>query len=122
MFLYNPATNVYKYVCGGIVMNISENIRKYRKELKMTQQELADKIGVQVLAIKQWENGKYEPTIKNVRKMCEIFGVSAQVLCGLEEPDFIFKSEDKEFLVELSNAPSDIMKEMKNYYEYLKSK
>lgn len=103
-------------------MNISENIRKYRKEQKMTQAELAEKVGVRVLAIKQWESGNYEPTIKNVRKLCEIFGVSAQALCGLEEPDFVVKDEDKEFLVELSNAPSDIMKEMKSYFEYLKTK
>lgn len=102
-------------------MSFGENLRKYRKQAGLTQNQLADKIGVRVLAIKQWEGDKYEPTARNLKALCLALDVSAQKLCGLEEPDFFANVEDKDFLIELSSASPDIMKEMKKYYNYLKA-
>lgn len=102
-------------------MSFGQNLRKYRKNKGMTQRELAEKIGVAVLAVKQWEGDKYEPTARNLKLLCQTLDVSAQILCGLAEPDFIVKDEDKEFLVELTESSPDIMKEMKKYFAYLKS-
>lgn len=42
---------------GGSYMKIGEVIRKYRKEKQMTQEELADYLGITSSAVNKWENG-----------------------------------------------------------------
>ena len=42
---------------------ISKNIKKFRKESEMTQQELAEKLNVTRQAVSNWENGKSQPDI-----------------------------------------------------------
>lgn len=49
-------------------------IRKYRKENKMTQDELAEKIGVLQTSISQWELGLCKPRISTLFKMADLFG------------------------------------------------
>lgn len=38
-------------------MSLGEVIRKYRKELNMTQEEMAEKLGVTPPAVNKWEKG-----------------------------------------------------------------
>ena len=38
-------------------LSIGENIRKYRKQADLTQEELADKLGVSYQSVSRWENG-----------------------------------------------------------------
>lgn len=38
-------------------MNIGSVIRKYRKEAGLTQEEMADRLGVTAPAVNKWENG-----------------------------------------------------------------
>lgn len=38
-------------------MQIGEKIRKYRKEKNMTQEEMANRLGVTAPAVNKWENG-----------------------------------------------------------------
>ena len=39
------------------MMNIGNVIKKYRKELGYTQEEMANRLGVTTPAVNQWENG-----------------------------------------------------------------
>jgi DNA-binding transcriptional regulator YiaG len=39
----------------------AEEVQQIRKELKLTQQELAHELGVAVSTINRWENGKSQP-------------------------------------------------------------
>lgn len=50
-------------------------IRKRRQALNLTQQELADKVGVHVSAVVSWENGTHEPR-RYLGKIEEVLGVS----------------------------------------------
>ena len=56
--------------------NIGEYIAKKRKEKKLTQQELADKIHVSVKAISKWECGKGIPEITNLQCLAKELNVS----------------------------------------------
>lgn len=57
-------------------VNISNNIRKLRfNNDEMTQQELADKLGVSRQTINAIEAGKYSPTLELAFKISEIFNV-----------------------------------------------
>ena len=42
-------------------MDIIERLRKYRLEKRMTQQELADALGVTFSTVNRWFNGKRKP-------------------------------------------------------------
>jgi putative transcriptional regulator len=58
-------------------VNITNNIRKLRfNHDEMTQQELADKLGVSRQTINAIEAGKYSPTLELAFKIAEIFKVS----------------------------------------------
>lgn len=56
------------------------SIRKYRKTMKMTQQQLADLLGVSRMTIGRFENGNYEPRVSELKKMSEIFGCTIDSL------------------------------------------
>jgi DNA-binding XRE family transcriptional regulator len=53
-------------------MTYAQKIKKLREVLLITQQELADLIGVSIVTVNRWENGKYEPTMKIKRKIMEL--------------------------------------------------
>lgn len=56
--------------------SINNNIRKLRFNMdEMTQQELADKVGVSRQTINAIEAGKYSPTLELAFKIAEIFKV-----------------------------------------------
>ena len=48
-------------------------IRKLRAKLNISQQELADMLGVSFPSVNRWENGHYEPTIIAKVKLEELF-------------------------------------------------
>lgn len=57
-------------------MSIGKNISKLRKDKKMTQSQLADKLGVSVQAVSKWENDLCAPDIALFPTIATIFGVS----------------------------------------------
>ena len=64
---------------------LAENIRKYRKEKNMSQDELAEKLGVSRQSISLWENGQTQPTIENIIALAKIFNVSTDAILGNAE-------------------------------------
>ncbi len=57
-------------------MNLGSQIKKYRTELNMSQDELAEKIFVSRQSISNWENDKTYPDIKSLLLLSEVFRVS----------------------------------------------
>lgn len=110
-------------------MEIKDNIRRYRKERGMTQIQLAQAVGVNVYAVKCWESGKYEPTVKSLKELCKVFEVSANILCGLDEPsepapqvDMILETSTGRtaFIDEVMTMPEDRFRRILKYSEFLK--
>ena len=60
--------------------NLSNNIYKYRKKMKMSQEELGDVIGVSTQAVSKWERGISDPGLNHIIAMSEIFSVSLDEL------------------------------------------
>ena len=50
-------------------MDYSKKIKEYRSKILLTQEELADKLGVTFISVNRWENGHHEPTMKVKRKV-----------------------------------------------------
>lgn len=62
---------------NGITVNyLHKNIRFLRKELKISQEELASRIGLNRGNIASYENGSAEPKICNLLKLAHIFKVT----------------------------------------------
>ena len=57
-------------------MELSKQIKKYRTEAKLSQEELADKIYVSRQTISNWENEKNYPDIKSLVLMSEVIGLA----------------------------------------------
>lgn len=66
---------------------IGKFIAKHRKEKKMTQQELASKLGVTDKSISNWENGRNMPDLSLFNPLCEILGISINELISGDEID-----------------------------------
>ena len=65
-------------------MNIAENIARLRKERGMTQETLAEMIGVSAQTISKWENANTWPDVALLPVMADVFGVSIDALYGRE--------------------------------------
>jgi len=61
-------------------MELSRQIKKYRTEANISQEELAEKIFVSRQTISNWENDKNYPDIKSLVLMSEVFQVSLDQL------------------------------------------
>lgn len=54
---------------------IGEKIKNKRKELNLTQEYLAKELNISRQAVSKWEKGTSEPSMENLLKLSEIFGV-----------------------------------------------
>ena len=61
-------------------MELGKQIKKYRSEMNLSQEELADKIFVSRQTVSNWENDKNYPDIKSLLLMSKVFGVSLDIL------------------------------------------
>lgn len=61
-------------------MNFEETIKKIRKEKKLTQEEMANKLFVSRQAISNWENGKNLPDIEMIIMISKVFSLSLDEL------------------------------------------
>ena len=57
-----------------------KNLRNIRIEKKLTQKQVALKLGVVESCYANWEQGRTEPSIETLRKLGEIFNVSIDEL------------------------------------------
>lgn len=55
-------------------------ISRLRKEKRLTQKELAEKVGVSDKAVSRWETGKNYPDIETLQRLAEVFDVSVNDL------------------------------------------
>ncbi len=68
-------------------IRLAENIRKYRKQRSLTQEQLAEVLGVTVGAVYKWEAKLSTPDLSLIVEMADFFDVSVDVLLGYEMKD-----------------------------------
>lgn len=78
-------------------------IRKLRKERNLTQEELAELLGVTFQAVSKWENGAGMPDISQIVPIAHVFGVSTDVLFGT------FGSNDKEEVLKIIKKAQSLL-------------
>lgn len=61
-------------------MKLPEKIQRERKKMGLSQEKLAEKIGVSRQAITKWENGLASPELEKIVSLSECFKVSTDYL------------------------------------------
>ena len=65
-------------------LKLHENIKSFRRERGLTQEKLAEALGVTVGAVSKWENGNNTPDIIMLGILADFFAVSVDVLIGYD--------------------------------------
>lgn len=76
-------------------VHFGKRVSKYRKELKMSQSQLAEKLGVTSQAISKWECGVALPNIDLLLELSHLYSVSINEL--LEDSDSFIHLSNKEY-------------------------
>lgn len=66
-------------------MTYSEVIKEILLENNISQQEMAEKIGVNQTTISQWVLGKKKPSFDNILEIYKIYNVTPNQLFGIED-------------------------------------
>ncbi len=66
-------------------MQIGQVIRKYRKENNLTQEEMANRLGVTTPAVNKWENGNSYPDILMLAPIARLLHISLDTLLSYHE-------------------------------------
>ena len=66
-------------------MQIGKTIRKYRKEKGMTQEEMANRLGVTTPAVNKWEKENSYPDISLLAPIARLLGISLDTLLSFHK-------------------------------------
>ena len=84
---------------------IGLNIKKYREEKGLTQEELANEIGKATITIRKYESGDILPSINNVYEIAKVLGITTIDIIG--DIDVYTASDvDRSDKKEMVNHPS----------------
>jgi putative transcriptional regulator len=97
-------------------MSKSNNVKKYRKQAKLSQAALATQIGVTRQTINLIENGKYNPTLEILIKLAKVLNTDLNALFWMGETE-MNTTEIKKETVMTNEIPHAVKaKFMPNYH------
>ena len=64
---------------------LAEKLKELRIEKGLSQREVSSALGMSRNAFTNYENGYREPSLDNLKKICQFFDVSADYLLGLKD-------------------------------------
>ena len=79
-------------------------LKMYRKEAKLTQQQVADALGIKRSAYAYYEIGKSAPKLPTLKNIARLYNISVDVL--LEEKDYELDSSEQSYFNELKVSDS----------------
>lgn len=66
-------------------MEFKDRLKSIRTEQRLTQRDIYTRLGVSANCYASWEQGRTEPSIRDICRLCALFGVSADYLLGISE-------------------------------------
>lgn len=94
-------------------LNFAENIRKLRRENGLTQEQLAEKVGVSFQTVSRWETGVVYPDIELLPALAELFETRVDELIGCTK-------NDKDKILEKRWEEYEKLTDAEEQYAYLK--
>lgn len=93
-------------------LNIGKFISKKRKEKLLTQEQLAEKLGVSNKTISKWETGKCMPDYSLIKPLCNELGISvAELMDGEEQEPKSLRLYDEEQMLDLVERTQKLEKQ-----------
>ena len=65
---------------AAVRRSLGETLKAHRTECKMTQEFVAEHLGVSRQAVSKWENGTSDPSTSNLLALARLYGISAEEL------------------------------------------
>ena len=72
-------------------MTLGEKLYELRKDKRLTQDEVAEKLDVTRQTVSKWETDQSQPDFDKIKPLCELYDVTPDILLGFKD-----KKEDKE--------------------------
>ena len=103
---------------------LAENIRSYRKGAGLTQEQLAERLGITLGAVSKWERGSSEPDLSYIMELAELFHVSVDALIGFSmrgsdadtEADWIEGLDSAESVWTIAEEYESALKKFPNHF------
>lgn len=105
-----------RVVMSNLKKSLGKRIQYFRKQCKLTQEQLAENIGIETSSLSNIECGKYYPTAENLEKIACALKTTPQVIFQFEE----FK-EPEDILVEINTLLRKNPDKIKDIYKILKA-
>ena len=67
---------------AAVCKSLGEALKENRIRCKMTQEFVAERLGVSRQAVSKWENGTSDPSTSNLLALAKLYGITAEVLLG----------------------------------------
>ena len=94
-------------------MELGKKIRQLRFKAGLTQEQLADKLGIGPQSVSKWENAVAMPDISALPLLAEVFGVSIDELFDLSTEQRLNRIENRMDAEE--ELPPDVFREYEDY-------
>ena len=100
------------------LVQIGKFIAELRKELKLTQDQFGEKIGVTNKTVSRWETGIYLPPADALLAMSQLFDISInEILSGRRLSEKEYKEAAEENITQTLKASSFSLKEKIDFYK-----
>ena len=76
-------------------MNLSENLKKIRKDNNLSQEQLAEKLGVSRQSVSKWESNQAYPEMDKVLQICQMFNLNVDELLNQNLKEVKDKKDSK---------------------------
>ncbi len=90
-------------------MNLADNIKKIRKDNNLSQEQLAEKLGVSRQSVSKWESGLSYPEMDKVLQICQLFNLNINELIN----------EDIKEVSEVREANNRTNKYITSFFDYI---
>ncbi len=67
--------------------SLGEVLKEHRTRCGMTQEFVAESMGVSRQAVSKWENGTADPSTSNLLKLAKLYGISPEALIRAVQPE-----------------------------------
>ena len=84
-------------------MNLQDKIIKLRKSHALSQEELAERLGVSRQAVSKWESGQSLPDIDKIILISDFFGVTT---------DYLLKNGENEFIESQAEVVNNVFEDL----------
>lgn len=101
---------------NNLKKSLGKRIQYFRKQSKLTQEQLAENIGMETSSLSNIECGKYYPTAENLERIACALNTTPQVIFQFEE-----QKEPEDFLAEINALLNKNPDKIKDVYKIIKA-